>query len=269
VNAHELFHAGKLQEAVSAATEAVRQHPTDAGRRLFLTELLCFSGQLERADSQLDVLGHNDPQTTAGVLSFRQLIRAERARQEFFAEGRLPEFLGRPEGAVRLLLEASIRVREGALQEAARLLVQAEDERPRVAGVCNGQPFQDFRDLDDLSSCVFEVLTVKGEYYWVPIAQVESIECREPERPRDLLWRRVHMIVRDGPDGEVFLPVLYPGASGEADDLVRLGRSTDWRGGDADPVRGVGQRTFLVGDDARPILELQDITFDPPHQDQV
>ena len=85
-------------------------------------------------------------------------------------------------------------------------------------------------------------------------------------RPRDLLWRRAHLIVRGGPDGEVFLPVLYPGAAGEADEQIRLGRSTDWRGGDAVPVRGVGQRTFLVGEDARPILELQTVTFDQQEQ---
>ncbi len=83
---------------------------------------------------------------------------------------------------------------------------------------------------------------------------------------RDLLWRCAHLIVRGGPDGEVFLSVLYPGAASEVNDQIRLGRSTDWRGGDGVPVRGVGQRTFLVGEDARPILELQTVTFD--QQDQ-
>ena len=207
-----------------------------------------------------------DPQTVAAVHAFRQLIRAEQARQEFFTEGRLPDVSGRPEGAVRLLLEASIRVREGALAEAALLLDQAEDQRPRVSGVCNGQPFQDFRDLDDLTSCILEVLTVKGDYYWVPIAQVESIEFHEPVRPRDLLWRRTHLIVRDGPDGEVFLPVLYPGAAGEADDQIRLGRMTDWRGGDAVPVRGVGQRTSWWARTLVPILELKTVTFEQQEQ---
>ena len=161
-------------------------------------------------------------------------------------------------------MEASIRGREGALQEAALLLDQAEETRPRVAGICDGRPFEDFRDLDDQISCVLEVLTISGTYYWIPIAQVESIEFHEPERARDLLWRRTHLIVRDGPDGEVYLPVLYPGAAVEPDDQIRLGRQTDWRGGDAVPVRGVGQRTFLVGDESRTIMELKTITFDTP-----
>jgi type VI secretion system protein ImpE len=264
MSASDLFRAGKLKEAMAAAVEEVRNHPTDAGRRLFLSELLCFAGELERADNHLDAVGHNDPQTMPWIVAFRQLIRAEQSRQDFFAQGRLPEFLARPEGAVAQLLEASIRVREGSLQEAALLLDQAEESRPRVSGTCDGQPFQDFRDLDDLSSCVLEVLTTNGTYYWIPISRVESIEFHEPERSRDLIWRRTHLIVRDGPDGEVYLPVLYPGAAGEAEDLIRLGRRTDWRGGDATPVRGVGQRTFLVGEEARPILELKTIAFEPP-----
>jgi type VI secretion system protein ImpE len=264
VNAHDLFHAGELREAVSAATDEVRQHPTDSGRRLLLVELLCFAGELERADNQLDTLGHNDPQTISGINVFRQLIRAEQARHDFFAEGRVPSLLDKPDGSVRLLLEASTRIREKALPEAVMLMEQAEDERPRVSGICDGQPFEDFRDLDDLASCILEVLTVKGDYYWIPIDRVESIEFREPERPRDLLWRRTHLVVSGGPDGEVYLPVLYPGAAREADDKLRLGRLTDWRGGDTLPVHGVGQRTFLVGEDARPILELKSLTFDRP-----
>jgi type VI secretion system protein ImpE len=264
VSASELFRAGNLKEAVATALEEVRSHPTDSGRRLFLSELLCFAGDLERADNQLDALGHGDPQIMPWVVTFRQLIRAEQARRDFFAQGRLPEFLAPPEGAVKLLLEASIRVREGAFQEAALLLDQAEELRPRVSGTSDSSSFVDFRDLDDQTSCVLEVLTTNGTYYWIPISHVESIEFHQPERSRDLFWRRTHLVVRDGPDGEVYLPVLYPGAAEESDDSLRLGRQTDWREGEAAPVRGVGQRTFLVGEEARPILELKTITFEPP-----
>ena len=264
MNTNELFHAGHLREAVAAAIDGVRQKPTDVGRRLLLAELLCFTGDLERADNHLDAIAHDDPQIMVGAQAFRQLIRGEQARQEFFTAGRPPTFLTRPEGAIRLLLEASIDVREGATQKAAQILEQVEDQRAKVAGTCNGQPFQNFRDLDDMTCCLFEVLTAKGEYYWIPIEQVESLEFHEPVRPRDLIWRRTHMIVRDGPDGEVFLPVLYPGAAIENDDLIRLGRSTDWRDGDSGLTRGVGHRTFLVGDDAIPIMELKTVEFEPP-----
>src|SRR6516162_1699936 len=122
--AQEHYREGRLQEAITAATDDVRQHPTDSGRRGFLSELLCLTGDLERADRQLDTLGHQAPEVMVGVSLFRQLIRAEQARQQFYAEGRLPELLGPPPPAVKLLLEASIRLRESQTTEAAGPLAQ-------------------------------------------------------------------------------------------------------------------------------------------------
>jgi type VI secretion system protein ImpE len=265
MNAHELFHAGKLREAIAAVVEEVRQRPTDASRRLLLAELICFTGDLERADKHLDAVGHQDPEALPWIQVFRHLIRAEEARQQHFAEGRLPEFLAPPEEVERLLLEGSIRLREGSITEAAEIFAQAEAARPRVSGSLDEQPFDDIRDLDDRTASILEVLTSSGHYYWVPLARVESIEFVSPERPRDLLWRQARLIVRGGPDGEVYIPALYAGSASRDDDAIRLGRLTDWEGGDnQQPARGLGQRIFLVGDDAIPILELGSLTFDPP-----
>jgi type VI secretion system protein ImpE len=261
MNAKEYYEAGQLQEAVAAQTEAVKAHPTDVARRGFLCELLCFAGELERADLQLDAIGQQDPQSMLGVSLFRQLVRAEQARQQFYREGRLPEFLDRPAPVLQMHLEASICIREGKPEKAVPLLEEAEKQRTHVSGVFNGDPFDDLRDLDDLSAAFFEVLTTNGKYYWIPMEWVESLTCSPPSRPRDLLWRRAHMIVRDGPDGEVFLPALYPGSHADDDDRIRLGRATDWRSQPGTPVRGVGQRMFLVGDQDRPILSIEEITF--------
>jgi type VI secretion system protein ImpE len=260
MNAHECYQAGQLKEAIAAATAEVKQHPADPSRRGFLCELLCFAGDLERADLHLDTLLNQEPQSAVGVNLFRQLVRAEQARQQFYSDGRLPEFLGLPSPVLKLHLEASIRIREGHAAEAIRLLEQAEEQRPHATGTCNGQAFTDLRDLDDLTASFFEVLTSNGKYYWIPMESVELIESRSPARPRDLLWHRVRMVVRDGPDGEVYLPTLYAGTHREPDDRVRLGRATDWRGGDGGPVRGIGQRTFLVGEDTSPILEIKEIS---------
>ncbi len=46
-----------------------------------------------------------------------------------------------------------------------------------------------------------------------------------------------------------------------ADDMVRLGRKTDWTGEPPGIVRGVGRKLLLVGDDARTILELDVVRF--------
>ena len=63
-------------------------------RRGFLAELLCFDGSLERADKMLDLIGSQDPQAALGLALFRQQIRAEMARREFFGDGRVPGIPG-------------------------------------------------------------------------------------------------------------------------------------------------------------------------------
>jgi type VI secretion system protein ImpE len=263
MSASEHFQAGRLREALAAQTEEVRQNPDDAGRRAFLAELLCFAGNLDRADKQLDAIAHQNPKLAVGISLFRQLVRAEQARQQFYTDGRLPEFVGPLSAVLHLHLEASIRLREGQAAEALKLLAEAEEQRPKLSGVCDGQPFQDLRDLDDLTAPLLEVLATNGKYYWVPLERIERVTFHAPSLPRDLLWRRAHLTCRGGgPDGEVCVPVLYPGAHAEADDSLRLGRMTDWREGSGGPVRGVGQRTFLVGSADRPVLELKEITID-------
>jgi type VI secretion system protein ImpE len=256
------FQAGNLQAAVAAALDHVRNNPADRAGRFGLAELLAFAGDLDRADKQLDVLGAKiETGDMMAVLMLRKVLRAETARREVFAEGRPPEFLTPPPPAVKCLLEALVRTRENNPAEAAKFLAEAEEARPRVAGTHNGTAFDDFRDLDDLTGPVLEVMTAHGKYYWVPLETIALLEFQPPALRCDLIWRRAKLVIRDGPDGDVFVPCLYPGAHAEADDAVKLGRKTDYRGGDGTPTRGVGLREFLVGEDVKPILELGKMEF--------
>lgn len=262
MDAKELFDAGKLTEALELALADVKKDPTDIGKRAFLCELMCFSGQLERADKQLDLMGDQAPDAMMAIALFRQLIRAETSRQEFFNDGRVPEFVGLPTDSQKLCLEANISIREGDSAGAAKLLAEAEEKRVKASGECDGSPFSDWRDLDDRIPSSFEVLTTNGKYYWIPVEKVVSIEFRPPEAVRDLLWRAAEMIVRDGPEGEVYLPVLYPGSADCAgDEQLRLGRATDWQGDEGQPVTGIGQRMYLIGEDDHPIMTLKNVDF--------
>ena len=262
MNAKELFQAGQLDEAIAAAVEQVKRHPKDIGQRALLCSLLCFAGSAERADKQLDAIGEQEPKAATEIALFRQLVRAEEARKQFFTEGRLPEFVAEPGAHIKCHLEASIYLRDGDAAKAVALLNEAQQCRPAVPGTCDDEAFEDMRDMDDLTAAYFEVLTSTGKYYWIPMETVELVDFYPPEQPRDLLWRRAHMIVQGGPDGEVFLPTRYFGSHEDEDDRIRLGRYTDWRGGDESPVRGFGLRTFLVGENAKSIMELEEITFD-------
>ncbi|MBP2298728.1 type VI secretion system accessory protein TagJ [Azospirillum picis] len=260
--AAELFQSGRLDEAIAALNGEIKKKPTDLDRRVFLAELLSFSGNLDRADLQLDTLGTQEPQIAVTMALFRQLVRADQARRQLFADGRVPEFIDLPPpDHLRLHLEAVTALRAGDVADAAAKLAQAESLRPPVAGRHDGASFDDFRDLDDLTGGFFEVYTSTGKYFWIATETVELIEFRAPERPRDLLWRPAHMVVRGGPDGEVYLPAIYAGAPADAADAVKLGRVTEWSE-DADaPVRGTGQRCFLVGDECVPMMQLGTLEF--------
>ena len=255
------FESGQLSEAIEALNAEIKAKPADVAKRNFLAELLCFAGNVERADRMLDIIGDQDPAAAVGIALFRQLLRGELARQEFFSQGRVPELLDGAPAHVELLLRASVAVRDGNLAEAGRLATEAEQARPQVYGTMDGKPFDDMRDVDDLVAGVFEVVTSTGKYYWIPIERVNLVEFRKPERTRDLYWRRALMDVEQGPDGEVYLPVTYSAVGHDVDDRTRLGRVTDWVGEDGEPVRGLGQRTYLVGEDAVPILQIETIRF--------
>lgn len=259
LTASELYQAGDLSAALTAATDAVRAAPTDRGKRWLLAELLAVAGDTERADKHFDFLttGSEKPDLTA--LLGRQLLRAETARREVFGQGRVPEFLTQPPDHVRLALEAVVCLREGKTEEAAAKHTEAEGLRPAVSGLFNGAAFTGLRDLDDVTAGVFEVFTSNGNYYWVPFESVELAEFRTPTRPKDLLWRSCHLIVKGGPDGEVYLPAVYPGSHAAADDELKLGRKTSYT--ETAPVRGTGMRELLIGDAVHTLMEVETLTI--------
>ena len=259
MTAGDLLRAGKLSDALTAAQNAVRKAPTDLGARVLLAEILVFTGNLERADVLLDAASTIDPSTAVVVAEFRQLIRADMARRQLFRDGRVPELLSDATEVQRLQLAALVALRANDPAEAAKNAA-AEEARPRTPGFHNDMPFDDLRDADDLLAGNFEVLTTTGKYFWIPTERVLSAEFHAPKRPRDLIWRRVSMSVADGPDGDVYIPVIYAG--GEAtSDLLKLGRETDWTDPNAGPVRGIGQRVLLCGDDDIAVMDLGVLRF--------
>ena len=81
-DARALLHQNRLDEAIAAQVEVVRSKPGEAEARALLAEFLCLSGQWERADKQLDLIGTQQPGLAVGVALFRQLIRGAMAREE-------------------------------------------------------------------------------------------------------------------------------------------------------------------------------------------
>jgi len=260
--ASQLYHAGDLYGAVAAAVETVKANPTDTRARGFLAELLCFVGEIARADKHLDLIADQDSAVASGVALFRQLLRGATWRHEVFNQGRPPELLGEPPVHLQTGLKALAALRDGAAGEARHLCAQLESARPSTGGARDGAPFADVRDLDDIMASVLELITSTGQYFWIPWEQVISLDFAVPQRPRDLIWRKAEIAVRGGPEGVVYVPALYPGTEGVDDDAIRLGRATDWPDPGDGPVRGVGLRTLLFDETDVPILDLGGIAFD-------
>ena len=259
------LEAGNLSGAVEAALNIVKKNPTDVTARTFLFELSCFSGDWARAEKQLDVIGHQDNNAMIGSLIFRQNFHAERSRLKVFSDSQKPEFLMSPPDYVIGLLTANNRLREGNAAEAREILDQVEEQRPAFTCKINGVEAEDFRDYNDLTSCIFEVI-VKDTYVWLPMEQVEKIEFIAPKSLRDLYWIQAKVETVNGTNGEMFFPSLYANSFKSDNDQVRLGRMTDWKEMGADVYIGEGMRMFWSEGKDKPILELNEIEFTHPDE---
>ena len=232
MNAAELYQAGQLDAAIRALGDALRDNPTDARRRTFLFELLCFAGEYDRAEKQLDVLAASDRDAEVGALLYRSALHAERMRHALFTSD-----AGLPATAARA-----------------------------VSGTFNGQPFEQLVDADPRIGARLEVF-VAGQYTWMPLAHVSAVVMEPPRRLRDLLWAPIivhpaeHM--RELELGEILMPVLTTGAWRHADDDVRLGRKTDIETLANGTTVPVGQKLWFIDDEEVPILELRELVINP------
>src|SRR5437879_5628483 len=110
MNASELYKAGKLSEAIDAQIQDVKQHPADHSKRLFLFEMLAFSGDLDRARRQVDAINYGDMSLDMALLAYRQLLDSEQLRRRLFSDGLTPQFLTEPPDHVHVRLEAINRL---------------------------------------------------------------------------------------------------------------------------------------------------------------
>jgi type VI secretion system protein ImpE len=232
MNARALYQSGKLDEAIQALGAEVRDNPTDAQRRTFLFELLCFAGDYDRAEKQLAVLGQGGSESQMGALLYQAALHAERLRKDLFEKRAFP-------------LDAP--------------------SLP-VSGTLNGTPFTSIEDADPRIGRRLEIFAA-GQYTWLPFAQIASVRLESPKRLRDLLWAPA--LVRTAESfqgvelGEVLVPVIAPLTWQCADGPLRLGRVTQWDSDDDGVEAPVGQKLLLVDGEEFPLLEIRELIVEP------
>jgi len=234
VSASALFQAGRLSETVDALAAQLRSNPLDAHSRTFLFELLCFTGEYDRADIHLEALAGASAEAGLGAWLYRAALHAERTRQGMFRAGAVP-----PPPA----------------------------PQPPVAAAVNGRAVAALADADPRIGARLEVFAA-GEYMLIPFDRLASIRIEPPGRLRDLIWAPA--VLQPAPAyqglelGEVLLPVLAPLSWQHPDDQVRLGHVTDWEEDALGNAHPVGQKLLLLDEDEEiPFLELRTIEISP------
>jgi type VI secretion system protein ImpE len=261
-NARELFDAGRLADAVQELNQAVKARPSDGGLRIFLFELLCFQGALDRAAKQLDVIAaqSGNAGVELAVQVYRSLLAAEDVRRAVFHGDALPKFITPPRPHVERYLLLLKKMRSASQEEIGAMLEQAEEESPSIAGERGGQPFSSFRDADDRVAAVLEVFH-EGEYLWVPFDQITRVDITPPKKLRELMWVQARLQVGNQPTGDVFIPTRYTDSHLHPNDNVKLGRLTEWEALHDRMVTGMGQRVFLVDGEEVALLDLGGASF--------
>jgi len=230
MTAKELLGNGKVREAESALTAHLRNNPTDVAQRTFLFELLCFSGQYDRAEKQLSVLAQGSHEAEMGAVLYYSALHGERTRHAMFQKEEFP----------------------------------STPARPSPSGTLNGKPFLSISDLDPQIGPRLE-LYAAGAYLWIPFEHIAKVELAPPRTLRDTLWTPAFVLTGptfQGTDiGQVIIPTIYPFSWKFDDEAVWLGRKTEWAGDDQGREFPVGQKMFVVDGEEVPLLEIRSLEF--------
>lgn len=237
MSASDLLKQARLGEAIDELSAALRQDPMDRQARTFLFELLCFTGDFDRANKHLDMVAHDSKETKTGGLLYHAALQAERTRQDLF-EGNL-EHAPRPSAAA-------------AVSSA-------------VKGTFNGRAFDSIEDADPRIGAQLEVIAGL-DYLWVPFEHIESIDMLAPRRLRDLYWAPANL--KTGPAfrgqnlGEVLLPALAPQTFRHPDDAVKLGRMSVWERDEDGVEAPYGLKLLLLDGVETALLDLRELRIE-------
>ncbi len=243
--AEQSLREGRVEEALAELQDHVRKAPDNAEYRVFLFQLLCVLGDWERARAQLKVLGELNPLSLPLVHVYGTAITCELLRGEVFAGAKTPLIMGEPSPWVALLLQGLSEAAHGRGAAAAALRAEALEKAQAVPGTIDGQAFDWIADADSRLGPVCEAV-IDGRYYWVPFERIRSIALEAPSDLRDVVWMPAQLRLANGGEASALIPARYPGSETDADNVIRLGRKTEWDEVAPETYHGRGQRMFAT-----------------------
>jgi type VI secretion system protein ImpE len=256
----ELVQAGRLEEGLSALQQEIREKPEDTRLRIFLFQLDCIFGRLDKALVQLQAISSLSADTLLLAQIFRPVIACELLRRESFAGKRTPLIFGEPMEWVGLMVQANQMAASKEYAAAASLRVKAFEAAPASTGKINDEPFEWIADADSRLGPIVEVF-MDGKYYWIPFCRIQKIEMEKPADMRDLVWMPAQFTWTNGGSAPGHIPARYPDTESCADGLLRLGRRTEWQEHPGETFLGLGQRVFATDSGEHPLLGCRSIEF--------
>jgi type VI secretion system protein ImpE len=249
---------GELDTALSLLQGQVRQDPSAAKLRIFLFQLLCVSGQWERARTQLDLAADLDAAALPLAQMYREAIHCERLRAEVFAGRKSPVVFGEPDEWLALLIESLLVTGTARAAEAADLRARAFDAAPASPGTIDGEPFEWIADADMRLGPVCEAV-INGRYYWVPFARLSRIDLEPPADLRDFVWMPAHFEFENGGETVGVIPTRYSQSEFSPDPMIRLARRTTWEELAPDVFQGLGQRVLATDAGQHSLMDIRSI----------
>jgi type VI secretion system protein ImpE len=261
MTAEELIKNGRLQEALPALQSEIRARPEDQRLRVFLFQIECALGRLDKALNQLQVISSLNAETMLLAQVFQRVIACELLRREVFAGKHTPIIFGQPMEWLGQLVQANELSARGEYAAAAALRDQAFEAAPATPGSLNGTAFEWIADSDSRLGPVLEAI-VDGKYYWVPFCRIKKIELPKPNDLRDLVWTPAQFVWSNGGAVSGHIPCRYPGTEETQNDALRLGRKTDWVEKTGGYSLGLGQRVLATEASEHPLLECRTIELE-------
>jgi type VI secretion system protein ImpE len=258
--AEQSLKSGDPAAALAHLQEQVRAKPADARLRIFLFQLLCVTGQWDRALNQLSVASSLDPEALAMAQTYEAAVRCEAIRDEVFAGKKSPLIFGQPEQWLALLIESMLVAGSGEPGRSAELRALAFEAAPTSSGDVDSRPFEWISDADSRLGPVLEAV-INGRYYWVPFSRLIKIDFEPPEDLRDLVWLPAHLQFENGGESVALIPTRYSGSAASPDGLIVLARKTIWEEIGPDAHRGFGQRVFATDTEDVSILDVRSLTL--------
>ncbi|MFT6458147.1 type VI secretion system accessory protein TagJ [Pseudophaeobacter arcticus] len=253
----EHLRAGDPDQALAALQEQVRADPSNAKLRIFLFQLLCILGDWKRAVAQLRLSAELDANATVMAQAYREAILCEVYREKVFKGEKDPLILGEPEAWLAQLIEAQKMLAQGHVAQATALREAAYEAAPTSAGTINGTAFDWIADADMRLGPVLEVI-LNGRYFWLPFAQIQSLEIDEPSDLRDTVWMAGTLTLANEGALAVLIPTRYPGSE-TAEAGAKLARMTNWQDLGGGAYIGFGQRLLTIGEQDFPLMDIRQL----------